>query len=85
MSTAPVASVSPSDFAAGEVRAELARRGLSLTRFAEDLGVPSMWTIRRLGPSRSVDLTLEDASRVAAALGWELVDLIDSARVLTGH
>lgn len=85
MSTAAVdpKTVTPSAFAASEVRAELGRRGVSLTKFAEDLGAPLMWVNRRVGPKRTVDLSLEDAERIAAGLGWQLVDLIDSPRVLT--
>lgn len=78
----------PSDYLAAEVRVELARRGLSIAKFATTLDLPgvdhpALWATRRLGPSRNVDVTLEEASQIAAALGWELVDLIDSTRVLT--
>lgn len=67
---------SPSAAVAGEVRAHLARRGMSLTEFEQRLGVPRMWAIRRVGPSRSIDLTLEDATRIADALDVPLLDLL---------
>lgn len=75
----------PSEYLAAEVRAELSRRGLSIARFATMLDRPYIWTVRRVAPSRTVDVTLEEAAEIAAALGLELVDLIDSARVLTAH
>lgn len=84
MSTeAPKSAMTPSDYLAAEVRAELARRNLSIAKFAETLGRPYVWTVRRVGQSRSIDVTLDEAAEIAAGLGWDLVDVIDSPRVLT--
>lgn len=76
--------MTPSDYLASEVRAELGRRSWTIRDLAAHMGDdPSLylWLVRRVGASRFVDLTLEEASQIAAALGWELVDLIDSPRV----
>lgn len=76
--------MAPSDYLAATVRVELARRGLSLAKFAASLERDYQWTVRRLAQSRNVDLTLEEAAQIAEALGWDLVDLIHSPRpVLT--
>ncbi len=71
MSTTPAAETDHtlSDVVAGEVRAELARRGLSLRAFARQLDVPEHWAVRRLAAGRSVPLTLEDLELIAGALG----------------
>lgn len=71
-----VVESNPSATVAAEVRAHLARRGMSLTEFEQRLGVPRMWAIRRVGPSRSIDLTLEDAQRIADTLDVPLLDLL---------
>lgn len=79
MSSASVTpDVRPSESVAAEVRSLLARRGLSLTKFEQELGVPFMWAIRRVGPSRTVDLTLEDLYRIADALDVAPADLLAS-------
>lgn len=58
----------PSEVIAAEVRAHLARRGMSLRAFEHMLGVPTLWAVRRVGPSRSVDITVEDLFLIATAL-----------------
>lgn len=70
------ADLSPSEVVAGEVRAHLARRGMSLRAFEAELGVSALWAVRRVGPSRSIDLTLEDLSLIASALGLAPADLL---------
>lgn len=75
------ATVTPSpssETIAAEVRAHLARRGMSLTAFEQLLGVPKLWAIRRIGPSRSVDPTIEDLSLIASALEVPLAELLVS-------
>lgn len=64
------------DAIAGEVRAELARRGSSIRAFAQQLDVPEHWAVRRLSAARSVPLTLEDVAVIARALGMRLADLL---------
>jgi transcriptional regulator with XRE-family HTH domain len=72
--------VPPSRRLAAEIRAELARRGLSNRRFAMMLGVNYMWVNRRIGMSANQDLTLEDLDRIAAALGVPTGQLVAAAK-----
>lgn len=54
---------------AEEVRVQLARQGGSIRKLADEMGVSHVWLTRRVGPSRTVELTLEDAQRIARAAG----------------
>jgi transcriptional regulator with XRE-family HTH domain len=67
---------SPSRSIAAEVRAEVARQGLSLRKLALQLGVSHAWVTRRVSFGADVDLTLEDVDRLAAALGVPTTRLI---------
>jgi transcriptional regulator with XRE-family HTH domain len=53
--------------AAGELRAYLARRQLSIAAVAEKMGTNPSWLAGRLNGSRK--LTLDDIERICAALG----------------
>lgn len=66
----------PQHVLAANVRALLARRGTSSRSFADDLGVSPVWLSRRIGLSPSVDVTLNDAQRIADALDVALADLL---------
>lgn len=78
MSTpAPSLDSKPSEVIAAEVRAHLARRGMSLRGFEQLLGVPQLWAVRRVGPSRTVDLTIEDLYLIASALELHPANLLD--------
>ena len=67
---------------AAEVRAEMARRGLSARRFALQLGVSNMWVNRRVGMHADQDLTLEDLERISSALGITWQKLLRDADLL---
>lgn len=69
MTTAPETATSPSKLIAAEVRAEIARRGLTMRQFALANGLNEMWLNRRCGRNAKVDMTLEDVSLIAAAIG----------------
>ena len=55
--------------AAAEIRAEIARQGLSRRAFAMKLGVSYPWVARRIGTTADVDMTLEDIVKMTQALG----------------
>lgn len=78
MSTTPTetASVTLSETVAEEVRAILARRGLSQRSFAATIGQPEHWLQRRIAHGRSVSLTLEDVALIADGLGVGVRDLL---------
>jgi len=78
MSTTPAVESGQtlSELVAGNVRAELARRGMSLRAFTRQLDVPEHWAVRRLSASRSVSLTLEDVDLIAGALDLPLSELL---------
>ena len=60
---------SPSRLVAAEVRAEMARRGISARALALKMGgVSYMWVSRRVGINADQELTLEDIARFAEAL-----------------
>lgn len=76
-----IQSHSTSDHVAAEVRARLARDGISLTAFSDTLGVPALWVLRRFGPSRTVSINVDDLATVADALGVSAADLLRPAPV----
>jgi transcriptional regulator with XRE-family HTH domain len=64
---------SPTARVAGNVRAELARAGLSQTEFAASLGKSQAWISRRLTGSTPFDV--DDLVRIAGALGVSVATL----------
>jgi transcriptional regulator with XRE-family HTH domain len=57
-----------SDLVAREVRAEMARQGVSQRALAERLGVPQPWVSRRVGLKADQALRLDDVADMAEAL-----------------
>jgi hypothetical protein len=53
---------------AAELRAEIARQGLSTHAVAQRIGTYDVWLSRRISPSGEVALTIDDVTRIAAAL-----------------
>ena len=76
MTTTPIRPSSPSRFLAGEIRAEMARQGLSQRDLAERLGFTHPWVTRRIGRNAVTDFTLEDLVKVSEALGVKAEDLV---------
>jgi hypothetical protein len=66
---AAAATPAPSRRIAAEIRAELARQGISNRRLAVTMGVSYQWVNRRVGMHADVDLTFEEVDRIAAAIG----------------
>jgi transcriptional regulator with XRE-family HTH domain len=74
---------SPSRLIAAEVRAEMARRGISARALSLKLGgVSYMWVTRRIGVNADQELTFEDLDRIAAALGVPASKLIQDSHWL---
>lgn len=63
-----------SDYAAGEIRATLARRQLTGKELASKLGVSRSWISYRL--TGTTEIGLNDLQRIAAALDLEIADLL---------
>jgi len=80
--TAMRAELTLSQRIAAEVRAEMARRGLSARKFALQLGVSNMWVNRRVGMHADQELTLEDLERISASLGITWQKLLRDADLL---
>lgn len=55
------------DFAAAQMRAEMARRELSASQLGRDMGVGETWVRRRMRGKYAI--TLADLERIARALG----------------
>lgn len=70
---------SPSRRVAAEIRAEAARRGISIREVARRMDVQQMWLSRRVKVDAPVDLTLEELERIAAALETTAEELLHSA------
>ena len=66
-----VQAPSISRFVAAELRAEIARAGITQNEVARRLGVPGAWISRRLSPApaREVDLTVEEVERFCNVVG----------------
>lgn len=64
-------------YAAGEVRAILARNRLTARDLAERMGVKRMWVQYRL--AETTPMQLDDLQRIAAALGVEVAALLPAA------
>lgn len=54
------------DFAAAQLRAEMARREISPTELGQRIGVSETWVRRRMRRQRQI--SIEDLERIAAAL-----------------
>lgn len=63
-----------SDYAAGEIRATLARRQLTGKELASKLGVSRSWISYRL--TGTTEIGLNDLQRIALALDIEVTDLL---------
>ena len=63
-----------SDYAAGEIRAILARRRSTGKELAETLGVSRSWISYRL--TGTTEITLNDLERIARALDVDIADLL---------
>jgi len=63
-----------SDYAAGEIRAILARRRSTGKELAETLGVSRSWVSYRL--IGTTEITLNDLERIARALDVDIADLL---------
>ena len=68
------ATQSLNGYAAGEIRATLARRRMTARDLAERMGVKRMWVQYRL--AETTPLQLDDLDRIAAALDVPVTDLI---------
>ena len=53
---------------AAEIRAEMGRQGVSQRTLARQMGVTQMWMSRRIGVTGDVDITFEEAEKMAEAL-----------------
>lgn len=69
--------LTPSQFLAGEIRAEMARKGISHREVARRLGVSQMWVGRRIGVNAVTDLTFEDLVKLAEALNVPAQGLVN--------
>lgn len=79
MTTGPDPTARPSLNAliAAEIRAEMGRQGMVMTRLAEALGVSEAWTTRHLSARSSIQpLTFDELERIARALQVSYLDLI---------
>lgn len=74
--------VAPSRRIAAEIRAELARRGITHRAFALMLGKNHMWVTRRIGMTAEQDLTLEELDLIARTLEVPTAKLIADAKWL---
>lgn len=63
-----------SDYAAGEIRATLARRQITGKELASKLGVSRSWISYRL--TGTTEIGLNDLQRIAAALSVDIADLL---------
>jgi transcriptional regulator with XRE-family HTH domain len=54
---------------AAEIRAEMARQGLSQREVAKRLNVSDIWISRRVSPKSTVQITVEEVEAMAEALG----------------
>lgn len=66
----------PSRLVAREIRAELGRQQLSQRRLALLMGATYQWVQRRLSIGAELELTVDDAQRIADALGVPVAQLL---------
>lgn len=69
--------LSASRLIAAEVRAEAARQGMSHRRLGIQMGVSYAWVNRRCSVGADVEISFEDAERLATALGVSVTQLLD--------
>jgi transcriptional regulator with XRE-family HTH domain len=68
-----------SPYLAAELRAEMGRKNMSQRQVALRLGRPPLWLSRRVGGTATVDLTLEEVSEIADALGANVEGIVVAA------
>jgi transcriptional regulator with XRE-family HTH domain len=66
----------PSRLIAREIRAELGRQQLSQRRLALQLGTNYQWVQRRVSIGAEIELTFDDVTRIAGALGVPVQQLL---------
>lgn len=64
---------------ASEIRAEMARRGITQSTLADKLGKPQQWVWRRLNSASRQPISLDDLAVIAQALDVEPAELIKRA------
>lgn len=64
---------------ASEIRAEMARQGITQSILADRLTVTQMWVSRRINTDRRTPITLDDLDRIAGALNLPAASLIERA------
>jgi hypothetical protein len=81
MTTSPIENggLSLSAAAAGELRAELGRRGLTQRQLSLRMRRDNVWLSRRIGRTAPVHMTLEDVAEIADALGVEAEGIMVAA------
>lgn len=65
---------------AAEIRAEAARRGISIREIARRMEVSQMWLSRRVKVSADVDLKVNEIDSIAETLGTTSEKLLLAAR-----
>lgn len=76
MKAEPISPLPGTQYFAGEIRAELARRGWTQTFLAEVIGETQGWVSRRLGLRPVSPITLDDALRMCAVLDLDIADVL---------
>ncbi|AXH88756.1 helix-turn-helix domain-containing protein [Micromonospora aurantiaca (nom. illeg.)] len=66
---------------AEEIRAVMARKGITSGGLARQLGVSDAWTSRRISMRGDGEIDLGDLERIADVLGVTVVDLLPAAMV----
>ena len=80
MHTPPTANPSQlSERVASEIRAEMARRGITQSTLAERLGEHQPWVSRRINPTRRAPISVDDLERIARVLDVSADDLVKRA------
>lgn len=80
--TAMHAEMTPSRRIGAEVRAEMARRGLSARALALKIpGVSYMWVTRRVGTKADQDITFEELEMIAGALEVSVAKILADAQL----
>ena len=60
---------SASGTVAAEIRAELARQGMTMAALGEQMGRSADWVQRRIAVTRTIPLSVDDLSRISHVLG----------------
>ena len=68
-----------SERVASEIRAEMARRNISQSTLAAELGKDQAWLSRRLARRSGISMSLDDLERIASSLGLDAGQLIERA------